>query len=97
MIFSSTENQLGYYNHGGKIGVVVEAKTSANGEKLEELLKDVSMHVAAAAPRFLAASDIDETFKEREAKIYTEQLKEQGKPEQMIPNIVQGKLKKLSF
>ena len=68
----------------------------SNGEKLEELLKDVSMHVAAAAPRFLASSDIDESFKKREAKIYTEQLKEQGKPEQMIPNIVQGKLKKLA-
>ena len=96
MIAKSTDNKLGFYNHGGKIGVVVEAKTSADGEMLEELLKDVSMHVAAASPRFLASSDIDESFKEREAKIYTEQLKEQGKPEQMIPNIVQGKLKKLA-
>ncbi len=96
MTFSSTDNQLGHYNHGGKIGVFVEAKTSASGEKLQELLKDISMHVAAAAPRFLASSDIDDTFKEREAKIYTEQLKEQGKPEKMIPNIVQGKLKKLA-
>ena len=96
MIAKSTDNKLGYYNHGGKIGVVVEAKTTADGDMLEELLKDVSMHVAAASPRFLAASDIDESFKEREAKIYTEQLKEQGKPEQMIPNIVQGKLKKLA-
>ena len=96
MIAKSTDNKLGYYNHGGKIGVVVEAKTTADGEMLEELLKDVSMHVAAASPRFLASSDIDESFKEREAKIYTEQLKEQGKPEQMIPNIVQGKLKKLA-
>jgi len=96
MIAKSTDNKLGYYNHGGKIGVVVEAKTTASGEMLDELLKDVSMHVAAASPRFLAAGDIDESFKEREAKIYTEQLKEQGKPEQMIPNIVQGKLKKLA-
>ena len=96
MIAKSSDNKLGFYNHGGKIGVVVEAKTSADGEMLEELLKDVSMHVAAASPRFLAAGDIDESFKEREAKIYTEQLKEQGKPEQMIPNIVQGKLKKLA-
>jgi len=96
MIAKSTDNKLGYYNHGGKIGVVVEAKTTASGEMLDELLKDVSMHVAAASPRFLASGDIDESFKEREAKIYTEQLKEQGKPEQMIPNIVQGKLKKLA-
>jgi elongation factor Ts len=96
MIFSDSENALGFYNHGGKIGVVVEAKTSATGEKLDELLKDISMHVAAASPRFLTANDIDESFKEREAKIYSEQLKEQGKPENMIPGIVQGKLKKLA-
>lgn len=96
MVFSKSENRLGYYNHGGKIGVLVEAKSSAKGEKLDELLKDVSMHVAAASPRFLTASDIDEAFKEREARIYAEQLKEQGKPEQMIAGIVQGKLKKLA-
>ena len=96
MITMGSNNKIGHYNHGGKIGVLIEAKTSASGDKLDELLKDISMHVAAASPSFLKASDIDETFKEREAKIYTEQLKEQGKPEQMIPNIVQGKLKKLA-
>ena len=96
MISKSSDNKLGYYNHGGKIGVLVEANTSASGDKLNELLKDISMHVAAASPRFLKADDIDASFKDREAKIYTEQLKEQGKPEQMIPNIVQGKLKKLA-
>ena len=91
-----SENKLGYYNHGGKIGILVEANTTATGDKVDELLKDISMHVAAATPSFMNADDIDEAFKEREAKIYTEQLKEQGKPEQMIPNIVQGKLKKLA-
>ena len=72
MVAKTSDNKLGFYNHGGKIGVVVEAKTTASGEKLDELLKDVSMHVAAASPRFLASGDIDESFKEREAKIYTE-------------------------
>ena len=96
LITKNTENKLGFYNHGGKIGILVEANTSATGDKVDELLKDISMHVAAASPRFLKADDIDESFKEREAKIYTEQLKEQGKPEQMIPNIIQGKLRKLA-
>jgi elongation factor Ts len=96
LISKQSENKLGFYNHGGKIGILIEMNTTAAGQKVDELLKDVSMHVAAASPRFLSSNEIDETFKAREAKIYTEQLIEQGKPEKMIPNIVQGKLRKLA-
>jgi elongation factor Ts len=92
----NSENTFGHYNHGGKIGVLVEAKVSASSDETEELLKDLAMHVAAASPKFLDASGIDEDFKAREAKIYTEQLQEQGKPEKMIPQIVEGKLRKLA-
>tara|TARA_B100000925_G_C22009658_1_gene475598 strand:- start:3125 stop:4009 length:885 start_codon:yes stop_codon:yes gene_type:complete len=92
----NSENTFGHYNHGGKIGVLVEAKVSTSSSETEELLKDLAMHVAAASPKFLDASGIDEDFKAREAKIYTEQLQEQGKPEKMIPQIVEGKLRKLA-
>jgi elongation factor Ts len=54
------------------------------------------MHIAAANPQFLSASEIDEDYKNKEAEIYAAQLKEQGKPEAMIPNIVKGKLAKLA-
>lgn len=92
-----TEGALGSYNHGGRIGVLVDLKgADASNEKVSDLLKDLSMHVAAAAPKFLSADDIDETFKQKEAEIYAAQLKEEGKPENMIEKIVQGKLKKLS-
>ena len=87
---------IGNYNHGGKIGVLVELETSENNDTNQELAKDLAMHVAAAAPKFLAASDIDEDFKNREAAIYKAQLKEQGKPENMIDKIVVGKLNKLA-
>ena len=46
--------------------------------------------------KFLNAGEIDETYKAKEAEIYAAQLKEQGKPEAMIPNIVKGKLNKLA-
>ena len=96
-LFTKTsDNRFGHYNHGGKIGVLVEANVSESSEQVEELLKDLAMHVAAASPKFLDASGIDEDFKAREAKIYTEQLQEQGKPEKMIPQIVEGKLRKLA-
>lgn len=90
---------IGSYVHSGKIGVLVRAETDkdVNGnEAFKDLVKDLCMQVAAANPQFLNASEIDETFKAREAEVYTAQLKEQGKPEAMIPNIVKGKLNKLA-
>lgn len=93
----TTDGALGSYNHGGRIGVLVDVKgADASNATIAELLKDVAMHVAAAAPKFLSASDIDEDFKKKEAEIYAAQLKEEGKPENMIDKIVEGKLKKLS-
>jgi len=89
---------VGSYNHNGKIGVLVDVSTTGNAKSadFQELVKDVSMHVAAAAPRFLKGDDIDDAFKKREADIYTTQLKEEGKPDNMIGKIVEGKLKKLA-
>lgn len=87
---------IGEYNHGGKIGVLVMLETAATGAEVEELAKDLAMHVAAADPKFLSANDIDEDFKKREADVYAGQLKEQGKPENMIAKIVEGKLNKLA-
>lgn len=93
----TTDGAIGTYNHGGKIGVLVNvAGADASNEKVSELLKDLAMHVAAADPKFLSGDDIDEDFKKKESDIYAAQLKEEGKPENMIEKIVQGKLKKLS-
>lgn len=90
---------IGHYVHSGKIGVLVKIeadKDVSNNEAVKELGKDLCMQIAAANPTFLNASEIDEAYKAREAEIYTTQLKEQGKPENMIPNIVKGKLNKLA-
>lgn len=94
-----TQGLIGSYVHGGKIGVLVKVeadKDVSSNEDVLQLAKDLSMHVAAAAPQFVSADEIDEDFKAREAEVYTAQLKEQGKPENMIPNIVKGKLNKLA-
>lgn len=90
---------IGSYVHSGKIGVLVKVESDkevANNEAVKELVKDLCMQVAAANPQFLSGSEIDENFKAKEAEIYAAQLKEQGKPEAMIPNIVKGKLAKLA-
>lgn len=91
-----SEGVVGSYNHGGRIGVLVNLKTSATGSGVETLAKDLAMHTAAASPKFVDASDIDEEFKKKEAEIYAAQLREEGKPENMIEKIVQGKLNKLA-
>jgi elongation factor Ts len=90
---------IGSYVHSGKIGVLtrVETDKDINGHQaFKDLVKDLCMQIAAADPKFLNSSEIDETFKAKEAEIYAAQLKEQGKPEAMIPNIVKGKLNKLA-
>lgn len=90
---------IGSYVHSGKIGVLVQIeadKDVSSNDAVKELAKDLCMQVAAANPQFLSGTEIDETFKAKEAEIYAAQLKEQGKPEAMIPNIVKGKLAKLA-
>ncbi|OUR98959.1 translation elongation factor Ts [Halobacteriovorax marinus] len=93
----SSTGLLGSYNHGGKIGVVVDLDTDkADSVEVQELAKDIAMHVAAASPTFLSGDDIDEEFKKREAAVYAAQLREEGKPENMIDKIILGKLGKLA-
>lgn len=93
------EGMIGSYVHSGKIGVLARVETDKDvnsNEAFQTLVKDLCMQIAAASPQFLNASEIDETYKAKEAEIYAAQLKEQGKPEAMIPNIVKGKLAKLA-
>lgn len=94
------EGKVGSYVHGGKIGVLVSVSTdtadAAKKPEFVELVNDLCLHVAAADPKFLTADQIDEDFKKREAAVYEAQLKEQGKPENMIENIIKGKLNKLA-
>lgn len=94
------DGKIGSYVHGGKIGVLVELTAdnadAAKTTEFQDLLNDLCLHTAAAAPTFLSADQIDEDFKKREAEVYEAQLKEQGKPENMIPNIIKGKLNKLA-
>jgi len=96
----AAEGMVGSYIHNGKIGVMVEVNCEtdfvAKNADFQGFVKDVSMHIAAADPKFLRADDMDEGFRNREAEVYAGQLKEQGKPDNMIPKIVEGKMRKLA-
>jgi len=79
------------YSHlGGRIGVLV----ALNQADKSDLATDVAMHIAAANPRYLNSSEVEASELEKEKEIYREQLLKEGKPEAMIENIMQGKVKK---
>jgi len=84
----------GYVHAGGRLGVIVGLATSDSGA--DALAKDVAMHIAAADPtpaavtRDAVASDLLDS----ERAIYVAQAKQEGKPENVIDKIVDGKINK---
>ena len=88
---------IGTYIHGGgKIGVMVEvvAQSGAKTAKVEEVAKDVAMHIAAAEPRFLRREDVTEKDLETEREIARDAALKSGKPENIVEKMVTGKMEK---
>lgn len=87
-----------YIHLGGKVGVLIEvnatdAATSAKPD-FQELVKDLNLHIAASAPKGLSRDDIPSEIVETEKDIYRVRLLEQGKPENIIENILKGQIAK---
>jgi len=85
-----------YIHMGGKVGVLVELGCE-NAETIEnpiykELAKDLTLHVAAAAPEYLTRDAVPAEKIEEEKEIFRKQL--EGKPENIIDNILKGKINK---
>ncbi len=93
------EGAVGSYVHmGGKIGVLVEVNCEtdfvARTETFQQLVHDLAMHIAAANPLAVSAEGIPADIVERERAVFLEQVKNEGKPEQLWAKIAEGKLKK---
>jgi elongation factor Ts len=80
--------------HLGKIGVLVALKSSGNPDKLMALGKQLAMHIAAAHPLALAPDALDPDTVKRERAIYADQARQQGKPENLIDKMVEGRMRK---
>ncbi|MCO1670451.1 elongation factor Ts [Pseudomonas aeruginosa] len=82
---------VGSYLHGHRIGVVVNLKGGN-----PELAKDIAMHVAASNPQFLSASEVSEEAiaKEKEIFLALNADKIAGKPENIVENMVKGRISK---
>lgn len=90
---------VGSYIHmGGKVGVLIEVGTSkaetAAKEGFRELVKDLTLHIAACAPKGLSREDIPESVIENEKDIFRARLQAEGKKEQLWDNIIKGQLGK---
>jgi elongation factor Ts len=87
-----------YIHMGGKIGVLVEVNCEtdfvAKTEGFKTFVKEVAMHVAAANPQYLRREDVPADVVDKEKEIYRAQMKDSGKPPQVIEKIVEGKLGK---
>ncbi len=87
-----------YVHHSGNIGVLVEINCEtdfvARTDDFRQLARDVAMHIAAAAPLAVSADQLDPAVVERERRIFTEQVAQEGKPEAIRAKIVEGKVKK---
>jgi elongation factor Ts len=95
----ATEGSVGAYIHmGGKIGVLLEVGCEtdfvARNDQFQALVRDIAMHIAAAAPTSVSRDQIPSDVLERERNIYREQMRESGKPEQIWDKIVDGKIEK---
>tara|TARA_B100001971_G_C18177909_1_gene530985 strand:+ start:40 stop:960 length:921 start_codon:yes stop_codon:yes gene_type:complete len=78
----------------GKIGVLVALKSAGDADKLDQLGKQVAMHVAAARPEALNIESVDASALEREKDILADQARQSGKPEDIIEKMMTGRIRK---
>jgi elongation factor Ts len=79
----------------GKIGVLVALETTAtNTQRVDEVGRQIAMHIAAARPESLDVADLDQSLVERERSIFSDQARASGKPEEIIAKMVDGRLRK---
>ncbi|MBW2499418.1 MAG: elongation factor Ts [Deltaproteobacteria bacterium] len=87
----------GGYIHGqGKLGVLVALETSASGEEVAAVAKDIAMHVAAHDPTPVSVDrdDMPKEIVEKEREFLSKQARESGKPENVIEKMVEGRINK---
>jgi elongation factor Ts len=85
-----------YVHFNNRVGVLVEVNCEtdfvANTDEFRSLAKDISLHIASAGPRWLTRDEIPNDVLDAERRVYEAQANEQGKPDNVIERIVEGKL-----
>lgn len=94
----AAEGLVEAYIHNGKYGALVEVNSEtdfvANNEEFRAFVKDVAMHVAAAAPQYVKREEVPASVVEAERKAQKEKAIAEGKPEAIAEKIVEGRMDK---
>jgi elongation factor Ts len=87
-----------YIHPGSKLGVLLEINCEtdfvARNEQFKELVHDIALHIAAAAPKYVSVDDVPDEIIESEKEIYKKQALNEGKLEAFLEKIAEGRLKK---
>jgi elongation factor Ts len=87
-----------YIHPPGKVGVLIEVGTTKaetkNADSFKDLVKDLTLHIAACAPKGLSRNDIPAEVVDAEREIFRARLADSGKPENIIENILKGQINK---
>jgi elongation factor Ts len=97
--YLASEGSVSSYIHGeGRIGVLLEVNSEtdfvARTDAFKTLCKEIAMQIAASSPRYVRRDEVPAGEIEKEKEIYSVQLKQQGKPEKIIPKIMEGMVNK---
>jgi elongation factor Ts len=95
----ASDGVIELYNHGnGRVGVMVEINCEtdfvARSESFRSFAHEIALQIAASAPMFIKEEDIPAEVLEREQRIGEARAREEGKPEAIIPKIVEGYINK---
>jgi elongation factor Ts len=96
---AATDGAIGSYIHpGSKIGVLIEVNCEtdfvAKTAEFQQLVRDLAMQVAAAAPRYVSRDEVSDDEIASEREIYRAQARQQGKPDKIIERIVDGQVER---
>ena len=100
ILMNTNNNIFSSYIHGqvndglGKIGVILSLESNIASDKIENLGKQIAMHIAASKPMAISSDDVDPEVIERERSILIEQAKDSGKPDNIIEKMVDGRISK---
>jgi len=87
-----------YIHTNNKVGVLLQLNCEtdfvARNEEFRNLAKEIAMQIAAISPQYVSSTDVPAEVVEKEKEIYREQMKDSGKPANVIEKILEGKVKK---
>ncbi len=96
---AANEGSIEVYSHlANRVGVMVEVNCEtdfvARNEQFQEMAHDIALHIAAMAPKYLTREEVPAGDLERELDVLRDQARAEGKPENIVEKIVEGRVDK---